>query len=51
MSLEQPTVPHMLLHPGPVLHPVMCVRAEEPGLQRWCHPDRALCSPGPSWTR
>lgn len=51
MSLEQPTLPHMLLCPGPVLHPVMCVRAEEPGSQRRCPPDRALCSPGLSWTR
>lgn len=31
MSLEQPTVSHVLLCPGPVLHLVMCVRAEEPG--------------------
>jgi len=41
----------MLLRPGPVLHLVVCVRAEESGSQRWCRPDHAVCSPGPSWTR
>lgn len=51
VSLEQSAVLHMLLCPGPILHPVTCVRAEELGSQQKCHSDRALCFPGPSWTR
>lgn len=51
VSLEQPAVLHMLLCPGPILHPVTCVRAEELGSQQRCHSDRALCFPGPSWIR
>lgn len=51
MSSEQPAVPHMLLCPGPVLHAVTCVRAEELDSEQRCHSDCALCFPEPSWTR